>query len=149
MQQDVRHTIRQKIEELKEQIRNYETTLETLDEIYGEEQEQIFELTPEDKPKRKLTLKMKTEAVLKETQEPLTSRQLMNVINQRYPEKKYKFGQFSGQFSVIYRRKNSNIRNYEIPDAPPKFKVFYGLKSWFSGNDLKQEYKDKITKRIE
>lgn len=89
--------------------------------------------------KRTNTLRAKIENILVKKNTPMTSRELMEEINQLYG-KAYDFNNFSGNFSQLYRKQNSNIKKYEIDNVPNEFKTVYGLKNWFTGDELKLEY---------
>jgi hypothetical protein len=87
------------------------------------------------------TMKQKIIQVLKDAGKPLTSREIMDSINNKFPDRTYDFNAFSGNFSQTWRK--AGLQKYERPDKPIEFRVVYGLSNWFAGtNLLKQKYKD-------
>lgn len=87
------------------------------------------------------TMKQKIVQALKDADKPLTSREIMNSINNKYPDRIYNFNTFSGNFSQNWKK--AGVKKYERPDKPIEFRVVYGLSNWFAGtNLLKQKYKD-------
>ena len=87
------------------------------------------------------TMKQKIIQVLNDAVKPLTSREIMNSINNKFPDRIYNFNTFSGNFSQTWKK--VGVKKYERPDEPIEFRVVYGLDKWFTHlGDLKQEYKD-------
>ena len=121
----------------------FQGTLGVIDEkliIYGA-------TSAESKPK-KPTLEDRIKVVLKTINRPLTSRDLMETVNQKYPERPISsFKSFSAQLTPIHQKTDSGIKLYTIRSPDSKIKhFFYGLDEWFDGEDLKLEYQIKITK---
>lgn len=89
------------------------------------------------------TMKQKIIRVLQEAGKPLTSRQIMDAINEKFPSRIYDFDSFSGNFSQTWAK--AGLKKLVRPDQPIESRVHYGLSNWFAGtNLLKQEYKDLI-----
>lgn len=145
-EEQIKQGLRNKIKELEKQIDKCEMALKA----FGEDtkkpnHQQLNAFEPSlgvgatvFKPDRK-TVRARVEGLLADTQTPMISREIMDSLNKLY-NKKYTFGNFSGNFSQTYRKPNSKIKQYEIADAPIEFKFVYGLKSWADGEELKQEY---------
>ena len=82
------------------------------------------ELTP--------TFKSKIQTIFKESDRFLSSNEVKDRVNIRFPDKIYSQAKFSGQFSIIYKK--LGIKRFEQKDAPISMRYFYGLKSWFDKN---------------
>ena len=95
----------------------------------------------------KLTVKQMVLEVLNQVMTPLTSRDIMNLVNEKF-NKQYTLDTFSGAFSVMYRREDSGISQYNLQNATVEVKAVYGLSRWFlDENTLKDEYKEKLKER--
>lgn len=151
-EEDIKEFAKTKIKELNKELQKWKNVL---DSFSGEEKEiRTSQLvTPSEKsavgysgnkiksnPK---TLRERCEKILFDVDVPLTSRDLMNEYAVRY-NKKYDFYSFSGTFSMQYRAKNSMIQKFDLPNPLRDVKTIYGLKNWFSGEDLFELYKKKV-----
>ena len=88
------------------------------------------------KTRREIILDVLSEGV------PKTSRELLDAYND-ISGKNNKFQNFSGALSTIVKNSNK-IKKYEIQGAPNDRRFFYCLKDWFTGNELKEEYLNRI-----
>lgn len=87
------------------------------------------------------TMKQKIVKALTDAGKPLTSREIMDSINIKFPHRIYDFNAFSGNFSQTWQK--AGVQKYGQPDKPIELRVVYGLDKWFThSGDLKQEYKD-------
>lgn len=74
---------------------------------------------------------------------PRTSRQIFNDFVITVPDTNIKeFYDFSGRFANIL--KIAGIEKHKILENPVSTRFFYGLKDWFDGGRLKDEYKKRI-----
>ncbi len=123
----------------------YQNALEAISEI---ETKRLIE-DEENLQQENKTLRRKVIMTLKEINCPLTSRDIMDFINNKYPGKQYSFEQFSSQFSVLYRRENSGINKIVFENQSPDKTTFYFLDAWEENNFIKEEYFNKIIERYE
>lgn len=136
---DIREHLEAKLKKLQDELDRVKIALKAYSEQNGH-----IETPPN------ATLLMKITATLKEADEPLTSRELMDIFNKKYPEKTYKLSAFSGRLSQLHDKinKKSEITIFEVPNTPLSMRYFYILKSWYKENgELKQEYLQKLEKR--
>jgi len=93
--------------------------------------------------KRPVTMQEKIKAVLREANKPLTSREIMNLMNKMFTDKQYDFEKnFSGNFSQYYRK--AGVKRHEEPTNPIESRVFYCLEEWFGDDGLKQEFREML-----
>lgn len=95
----------------------------------------------------KITAAGKMEHVLELYRVPLTSSELLKAINEEYPRKKIAAESWSPQLSSIYRDEDKPFKRAEFPENPQETRFFYGLKAWFDGDNLKEEFLSKLSKR--
>ncbi len=97
---------------------------------------------PMNTNKHNVTMKEKIISVLTTADKPLTSREIMEAINEAFiREEKYDFNSFSGNFSQTWKK--AGVKKYERPSAPIEFRVVYGLSDWFTASgDLKPHFKE-------
>jgi len=102
-------------------------------------------------PSGKMTVKQKVTEILKEADMLLTSRELMEAVNQKYQDKQYKdMSSWSGAFASMYLKPDSGINKYELKKQTLELKALYGLAGFFvDGKEVKPDYKEKIIKRYE
>jgi hypothetical protein len=135
---------RARIKELKAEMDKYQLIVKTFGKN-GKTTESINSL----KKKRtisKLTIIQKVIHALKEVDEPLTSRDIMLAVNNKYPdEKQYDMGSFSGAFSVAYKK--NGIIKYDLENPTKDVKAVYILKDWKKDEAIFNEYKNKVKKR--
>jgi len=140
-------------DEYEEQIKKYENALQALNELVADNDQTTLFIDDKKVSKTKdKTLRSKVIEIFKLYDTPLTSRDLMDLINNRYPAKQYEFNQFSAQFSTLYRRANSKIKKYEVENAPPNKSAFYYLEEWEAQDikgirKLQEDYIEKIYDR--
>lgn len=150
-EQDLKDLAEKKIESLTRDIKKWRAVIDALDNTNNqgflfpkEEKKSAKQLRIKDKPN---TLREKCEKILFDFDEPLTSRDLKKEVESRYKQK-YEFNSFSGSFSQSYRRRNSMIKKYDVPDPSLKVKSAYCLKNWFDDTGiLKEEYQKKIKQK--
>ena len=132
--------------EADEKITKYRHAIKALKEL--PEYEEINNNTPlpidDEKVSPRLTLNQKVKEVLKLADAPLTSRDLMNEVNNQYPDKEYEFPKWSGNFSTMYQKANSGIIKFEIDNMPVNLSAFYCLEEWIESDSLKDEYFKKL-----
>jgi len=86
------------------------------------------------------TFKSKIQTIFNESERFLTSNEVKDRVNIRFPNKIYSQAKFSGQFSITYQK--LGIKRFEEKDNPITTRFYYGLKDWFDKNgDPKPEYK--------
>ena len=145
--EQIKEGLRERIKQLEEQIKACRIALKAFGENnITERQIDFFEgaqvgSIATAKGDRK-TVRARVEGILADLQIPLTSREIMDKLNDVY-DKKYEFKNFSGNFSESYRKKGSRIKKYTIEEMPSELKTVYGLKSWFNGDEMKSEYTQK------
>lgn len=130
------------------QIKKYENAIEAINEFASEPDQ--LSLIPDEQSEEldnNKTLRTKIIEILTAYNAPLTSRDIMELINLKYPSKTYAFSQFSAQFSILYRRPNSEIKQYSVKNVPISKSAFYYLESWEDDGELKTDYKNKISIR--
>lgn len=141
----LREQINQAYKEYEAKVERYVNALKALGEDVSVDQ-------PFSKPTKKIkvfghvalfdkstTMKQKIIQVLSDAGKPLTSREIMNSINNKFPDRIYEFNAFSGNFSQTWQK--AGIKKYERPDEPIEFRVVYGLDDWFTDKgNLKPEY---------
>ncbi len=77
--------------------------------------------------------------------EPLSSSELMQLMNDTYArEKKYDKNGFSGLLSQVYRKPRSPFTKIDVPGGGVRFRNVYVLKAWLVGNKLTKEYQNKL-----
>lgn len=141
---DSRQQIIWKIEELKELLKKYEAALEVI-ELLNEEngvQNQKFSWGRPPKNNANFTeLPSISEGqfkILDELQKPMTA----SMLRQAYEDltnKTVNKSSFSASLST-----NSKIKKIVFPDNPLHTRNWYGLKGWFNGEKLKEEFASKI-----
>lgn len=144
-EEQIKQGLRDKVKQLEAQIEACKIALRAFGENNKSQEPNLF--INESKttvsgitPKRdRKTVRSRVEGLLADAQQPMTSREIMDNINQLYT-KNYTFENFSGNFSQTYRKPGSKIQKYEIADVPIELKTVYGLKSWFNGEDMKPDY---------
>ena len=158
--QDLKRFAEKKIESLRKELRKWYSLLEAIEESNPTgSQADLFDIdsnktdvkTNNSNPRIKenpMSLRERCEKIVYDLDEPLTTRDLKKILEQRYG-KKYNFYSFSGSFSQAYRRKNSLIKKYDLEEPTTKVIAVYGLKDWFNPltGELKNEYKEKLIKR--
>lgn len=144
-EEQIKQALKDKIKQLEIQIENCKVALRAFGDSNGGLQQTLFITDQKSssevivaKTDRK-TVRARVEGLLADAQRPMTSREIMDVLNRVY-NKVYTFENFSGNFSQTYRKAGSKIQKYEIADAPIELKTVYGLKSWFNGEEMKREY---------
>ena len=154
--EEIRKILEEKIAQAKKEyitkVTRYQKALEALGGLIRKDSQYYRPITEEiptvlrvnasEKNQPSFTMKQKIHHVLKSANLPLTARQIMTAINVEYPERKYTYESFSGNFSQTYRK--AGVKKYERPNAPIETRTVYGLKEWFEGNDLKVEYLELI-----
>lgn len=156
--QDLKRFAEQKIESLRRELRKWYSVIEALDESYIR-QPDLFEegeTKPVVKPAKRsirikenpTSLRERCEKILYDLNEPLTTRDLKDIVEKRFNQK-YNFNSFSGGFSQSYRRKSSFIKKYDLQNPAKGIISVYGLKEWFNPltGDLEPEYLNKVFKR--
>lgn len=145
----IKRGLKKKIKELQEQIEKCKIALRAFGEEPDKTNNQLNLMTEESTKKINFktvgnkTLRARVESLFNEINRPMTSREIMDKINDLY-NKSYNINGFSGNFSQMYRKKTSHIKKYEFDDAPIEIKTVYGLKKWFNGEELKDEYKQRF-----
>ena len=144
-EEQIKQGLKDKIKQLETQIEACKIALRAFGDNSTSVQEGLFTSEPKFPRevivanKNRKTVRSRVEGLLADAQRPMTSREIMDSINQTY-NKKYTFNNFSGNFSQTYRKAGSKIEKYEIADVPIELKTVYGLKSWFEGEEMKREY---------
>ena len=150
--QSLKDKIRQLHSEYLSKVRPYEKAIQALGErsdfhLFDRDQVQsvnINNLT--SAVKSTVTMKQKIRAVLSDARKPLTSREIMDAINEKFPDNIYTFSKFSGNFSQTYPK--AGIKRYIRPEEPIKKRVVYGLEEWFDGDELRPNYKELLEKLL-
>lgn len=103
---------------------------------------------PADRERTKrITAADRLENVLEKFRVPLTSSEALKAMNEAFPEKKLSSESWSPQLSTIYKDDKRPFRRIEFKENPNETRYFYGLKKWFDGDVLKQEYMERLAKR--
>lgn len=146
------NTLRWNLQRIKldyeSQIKKYENAIEAINEITSESEQ--LSLLPDEHSEEagaNKTLRTKVIEALTDYDSPITSRDIMELINSKYPSKTYTFPQFSAQFSMLYRRTNSEIKQYSVKNVPISKSAFYYLEAWEEDGKLRKDYKEKISIR--
>jgi hypothetical protein len=149
-EEQIKKVLRDKIKSYESLIDKCKRALEAFGENYDKPQDLKLDLVDNVKTENRIivsnkpnTLRAKIEKILIDNDVPMTSRELMEGINKAY-NKSYDFNNFSGNFSQLYRKSNSNIKKYELSDVPNELKTVYGLRNWFNVDELKQEFIEKF-----
>ena len=130
---------RGRLAEAKRKVNSFQEALRALGEEPIKQQTHNF-LSNNGQTKK--TLNEEVIGVLKYENRPLTSRQIMDALNLKYPDKPYTFQGFSGSFAQAWTK--GGIKKYTRENVPMSLKVVYGLTRWFEGDELKGEYKERI-----
>lgn len=148
----IREFAKNKVKELQKEIDKWNKVLDA----FGEQQEtKPKEGNTFDSKKKlvvggaspRLTINQMVKNVLNETETPLTSRDIMNMLNDKY-DKGYTLDNFSGAFSSMYRKPKSGISQYNFQNPTLEVKAVYGLDNWFlEENVLKEEYKERLVEK--
>lgn len=141
-------------EEYKSKITKYKNAIEALKEL-PEFNETTSNISNDNDPNALfsnvipiITLREKVVQVLSESNCPLTSRDVMNSVNDKYKDKHYsQFSSWSGPFSHMYSKENSGIRKFELPEMPSNLSAFYCLSEWFDESGLKEDYRHALSVR--
>ena len=150
-EEQIRQGLRNKIKDLERQIELCKTALRAFGEDIKPKSSQLaFDITteyqsPKPSPERKTVLS-RVEGLLKDSQIPMTSKEIMQSLNELY-RTEYTMDNFSGNFSQAYRKAGSNVKRFVFPDTSNEFKFAYGLKSWAEGENLKEEYFQKYVEK--
>lgn len=143
----VREFAKNKVKELQKEIDKWNKVLDA----FGDVRENNFINTKKRlvirKSSSKLTVNQMVKNVLNEAETPLTSRDIMNMLNNKY-NKDYTLDNFSGAFSSMYRKPKSGILQYNLQNPTLEVKAVYGLDNWFlEENVLKEEYKKRLVEK--
>ena len=153
--QDIKKYAEQKIELLRKELRKWYALIEALDESQVKQtnlfesdnlKTEINKTRPNIRIKENPTsLRERCEKILYEADEPMTTRELKKLVEQKYNQE-YNFYSFSGSFSQSYRRRSSFIKKYDIQNPTQEIIAVYGLKNWFNPitGELEKEYLDKV-----
>jgi hypothetical protein len=150
--QDLKRFAENKVNLLRKELNKWYAILEALDSS-AVQQTELFESNKKAKPNIRIkdnptTLRERCEKILYDLDEPMTTRELEKVIEQRYNQK-FTFSGFSGSFSQAYRRKSSLIRKYDLRNPAKGIIAVYVLKTWLNqtSGELEQEYLDKVSNK--
>lgn len=137
--------LRNEIEPLQDKLRKAELALDAL-EPESSSKTIVVPITniKTGKPSKTLTLAERAGKILNKVKTPLTSRELLDLINSTWDDRQWGFKNFSGRWSHVYRDKNKPFKVREYPENPNEIKFFYGLKIWFIGDDFKEEYRNRL-----
>lgn len=153
--QDLKRFAEQKIESLRRELRKWYSVIEALDESYIR-QPDLFEVEKTKPVKQSIrikenpsSLRERCEKILYDLNEPLTTRELKDIVEKRF-DQKYSFNSFSAAFSQAYRRKSSFIKKYDLQNPAKGIPSVYGLKEWFNSltGDLEPEYLNKVQEKF-
>lgn len=103
--------------------------------------------TPAQPDVVKRTAADRFEFVLEKFKVPLTSSEILKAMNEAFPDKKLEPESWSPQLSNIYKDPKRPFQRIEFSGNPNETKYFYGLKKWFDGDALKDEYFKKLSSR--
>jgi len=81
---------------------------------------------------------------LKDT--PSTSRELHDMYN-KATGKNSPFNSFSSQLSTL-ANKSGRLKKHVFDLNPMEYKYYYGKPEWFDGDDLKQEYLERVKLKL-
>lgn len=149
---DIKEFAKSKIELAKQEIKKWQLVLDALGEVRDNGQLNIIppnvKTSLSKSSQSKLSIMAKVQHILRESDCPLTTRDIMESINHLFPDRIYDMGSFSGAFSLIYRKPEANISKYMVKNASTQIRALYGFNEWFDekGN-LKEEYDDKVLER--
>jgi len=153
--ENIKSRLQEKIKKLETEILKYKQALGVIEELdislptkskNIDSSDGLFPPeTPTKNEGRRLFLFEIVEKILKEENQFLSSRDIMNKVNKYYGNNKYDFNKnWSGTFSQAYRKPKSKIKQYKIQDVPAELSSYYGLENWFVNSDLMPEYMQKI-----
>jgi len=94
-----------------------------------------------------ITVNTKIIKILEQANEPMTSVEIMEKLNINYGHH-YRFSGFSGMLSQIHSKPTSKFTKVQIPHGGRKFKFIYALNEWLEAGNLKNEYFEKLRKRV-
>lgn len=147
-----------KVANLERHMESLQLQLDDLDEQLDraklaldayQDRHKIKKVVPEvinvTKPNGKPTLSDKAEQIFLKLNKPLTAPELTKAINEFFPgKKKLESKTFSASWSGIYRDAQKPFQRMVFPNNPNESKYYYGLKTWFDNNKLKNEYVNRI-----
>lgn len=142
-----------KIKAARESIKKWGLVLEALGNQPKDDSQlsllsQAPKLTPSRNERKKLSILDKVKRVLTEADCPLISRDIMQSINLMFPERIYTMENFSGAFSLVYRKTGAGIKLYSVKKSSTLVKAIYGLNEWFDEDgNFKKEYEIKVLER--
>ena len=150
---DLRDFANAKIKIAREEIKKWELFLEALGNQPKDDSQlsllsQTPKLTPLRTERKKLSILDKVKSVLTDADCPLTTRDIMQSINLTFPDRIYTMESFSGAFSLVYRKPEAKIKQFNVAQPNTVVKALYGLNEWFdeTGN-FKKEYEAKVLER--
>lgn len=141
---------KEKIKKLQQENAKWEKVLQAI----GVQKINLFtekghkEIAKPIKRNGKLTLSEKIVGILKDADIPLTTRDIMNEMNNRYPNgRHYDMAGFSGAFSPAYQKPDSGIEKYDVENPTFEVKALYFLKIWMDNPWKFEEYKKKAKEK--
>jgi hypothetical protein len=155
---DVKKFAQNKIKELRQEIAKWEKVLSAFGDNFNKQngetitpinkQADLIKVKSKYQPSDKVTIREKATAVLISFDCPIVSSELMERMNELYPERIYNMNSFSGAFSAMYQKPNSGIKQYIMKNATLKVKALYGLNEWFDETgELKHIYQEKVKEK--